>query len=696
MEARHGSLVARTIERDLEITNGRVLVRLILRDGGYVQEFHALGAEGQPHILLSSIHKNLIPSSHHRACASPMISGNRPHLFGVCRESLRMVYSEAEIARHDENNVTVRLAGSAQGHSLTCEIALDAGSDMARVMVEDEIAPGGSEPVIEYLMSSYAFLPNGKVVTAPNGPDFTWTPILRPANDHVIGDDAFHSPAVIVRHGLFAAALVPDMEALRNCRPMPAALDLDIDNGLLSTPLISYGFCGYELADGGKYHLHDLTMSRRLPTRKLKYGFFILLDANCRKGQAHGRVARFLWEKRDISRGEPARAVSCWKPTDLRAPEPTDGCPIPPIWFDEATGKWRGCRFSVDGGHHSSIECSTLLYRRLRRARYSGGEDGLIGRCRKYADFLIEARLRSGAIPSWFAEDLTPVSALRSSALTAASVVFLFELARALGSKTYAAAAERSAWFLVKEIVPNALYVDFTCYDPKLGRTFECPDPHTGARPEGGWAVLWSAQALLAAYQHAGNRAYLTGGLNVMDRLCLMQVTADMPWRSETPIGSLVSGNIGACVDMELTAEFAICAMRYGAITGRREYFDRGIAALQAALPQIETMETVRDSISAANAEFGDVFVHFAGKWACGARLVSSARGLIELEIESQSAMAVARIVFAGMRGSGYKLQVNGRRFTASREEMERVVQVRIAQEAPKAERPQFSLSLGR
>jgi len=141
---------------------------------------------------------------------------------------------------------------------------------------------------------------------------------------------------------------------------------------------------------------------------------------------------------------------------------------------------------------------------------------------------------------------------------------------------------------------------------------------------------------------------------------------------------------------MDLTAEFAIIAMRYGAVTRRREYFDRGTAALQCALPQVENNETVRDSISAATAEFGDVFVHLAGKWASGARLASAKRGLIELEIDGPSASAspgALRIVFAGMRGSNYRLQVNGRRFSASREEMERGIHLRVNQETPRHER---------
>jgi hypothetical protein len=86
-------LIIESNGRDISIANGPLLVRLPLRDGGYAQEFQALDSKGAYRPVLSSIHKDLIPFSEHRACASPMIAGTREHLFAVCRESLRMVFS---------------------------------------------------------------------------------------------------------------------------------------------------------------------------------------------------------------------------------------------------------------------------------------------------------------------------------------------------------------------------------------------------------------------------------------------------------------------------------------------------------------------------------------------------------------------------------------------------------------------------
>ena len=295
METKHGNMIARDLENGIEAGNSRIVLKVIRHDGGYAQEFYAIDRRGLSHLLLTSLHKNLIPSSEHRACSSPMIAGERAHLFGVCRESLRMVYSHVEIAHHDERKVQLLLTGVAQGHTLSCRITIEDESNTAHVLVEDEIERNGSDPLIEYVMSSYAFLPAEQAVLEGRELDYAWAPNLRPANDHVIGDQSFHSPAVIVQEGRLMAALVPDLRVLSKNRVMPAALDLDLSNGLLPAPLLSYGFCGYEETADGDYHSHDITMARRLSGAHLTYGYDLILEADCKRSAAHSWAARHLW-----------------------------------------------------------------------------------------------------------------------------------------------------------------------------------------------------------------------------------------------------------------------------------------------------------------------------------------------------------------------------------------------------------------
>jgi len=309
MVRKSGNLTVDGDGANLDIGNGRIMLRLYVRDGGYVQEFHAKDCAGQYRPVLSSLHKNLIPASEHRVCASPMISGERPHLYGVCRESLRMVYSQASVIEHDERRVTVRLSGDVQFHTLNCAITIESDASHFHVSVDDTVQPEEDIPLVEYVMSAYAFLPGIEPITNDKPLDYIWAPVLRPGKDQLIGDRAFGSPAIIVQHQSCAAAIIPDLRALDSSRPMPAALDMDIANGLLPAPLLSYGLCAYQLTDDGCFCRHDVTMSRRLDPPKLSYAYYLLINADAAHCQAYREVSRFLWSiyGSEAIRSEPAR-----------------------------------------------------------------------------------------------------------------------------------------------------------------------------------------------------------------------------------------------------------------------------------------------------------------------------------------------------------------------------------------------------
>ena len=349
---------------------------------------------------------------------------------------------------------------------MSCRITIEEESSIAHVLVEDDIERNGSDPLIEYVMSSYAFLPAEQTVLEGRELDYAWAPNLRPANDHVIGDRSFHSPAVIVQEGRLMAALVPDLRVLSKNRVMPAALDLDRSNGLLPAPLLSYGFCGYEETPDGNYHSHDITMARRLSSAHLTYGYDLILEADCKCSTAHSSVARHLWNiyGKQEARGSRDRSTptiphsaiepDAWAAFGLRAlgsDETTDGevytadnmkdillsSPqdggLFPTRYDLEHDEWAGCRNSMGNAEYHTVECSEQLYWLLKWHQEIEKDPAIIRFCRSYADFLISARLRNGAIPSWYTRSRIPLSVLRTDARTAMSALFLAELGRVTG-----------------------------------------------------------------------------------------------------------------------------------------------------------------------------------------------------------------------------------------------------------------------
>lgn len=712
-----GDLEAITGDNEVEIGNNRVRARFRLLDGGYSQEFLAADRRGRFHLILSSIHRHLIPSSEHRAITSPMISGGPRHLFALTRDSLRMIYSRARIVEHNEQCIVAELTGSALGHNLSSLITVEANSNAIHVETEDNIERGWSDPLVEYSMNSFAFLPDGQILSVGEQPDYTWAPSLRPADDHVIGDYSFHSPAAIVQSGPLAAALMPDLDLLGRHRPMQTCLDLDLSNGLLPAPLLSFGFCGYEQVYGGSYARHDMTHAKRIPGNRLTYGCHLILDADCKRGTAHTQVARFLWSRYGAKhRATPTQTnfdrssqqrLSLLTVPDARAcyglhaigicedgklidqacslVETALTAPIDrglfPTRCDTRQQHWSGCQVDIGGAAYHTVECSTQLYWLLKWHESCRRDDRILQFCRSYADFLLGAMQRNGAIPSWYDGDHIPISLSRSGVQTAPSAAFLAVLARITGEKNYARAAERCAKFVLKEIVPRRLFLDASLLNTADRCALECADPHTSMRPASGTAMLWIALMCLEL-----GPDYLTPGRSILDQLCLLQSVWTKPWAPEhLDHGSLAQGNVGARQDPELTAEFARCAMHYGALTGEKDYFERGAAALRSLTRAHGLSALTRARVAASTAEiestFGTIYIHVGKQWAValdGWRLgaVDIESGAVSLNVTDGPAGGDGRIVFGGLRRKLYRVELNGQTEKVSREELIRGIHI--------------------
>ena len=138
----------------------------------------------------------------------------------------------------------------------------------------------------------------------------------------------------------------------------------------------------------------------------------------------------------------------------------------------------------------------------------------------------------------------------------------------------------------------------------------------------------------------------------------------------------MARGNTCAQPDPIVTADFAYCAICYGAACGIQEYCDRGAAALRAALNwdcAPSERARVKAIASIIEREFGAVYVSVSGKWCVelnGCRIDA-------LDIKgtsiclSTAGTAGGRVVFAGLRAKTYEVCINGRRNSYSRETME-------------------------
>lgn len=187
---------------------------------------------------------------------------------------------------------TITLAAQGEGYSITKVVTLPAQGQLVTVSVSCRFQR--ENPVIRYLLDTYAFAPDGKPMKAYGKPDATFAPGIRPRKDGVIGDHFFRSPVVTVQEGELAASIMPDIDVLKDNRYIPTIVDLDAANGVVDAPLISYGFADHKLT-GHVYYANDSSMTRPAPP-ELLLGYTILLDAKAEPYGAYQKAAKWQWD----------------------------------------------------------------------------------------------------------------------------------------------------------------------------------------------------------------------------------------------------------------------------------------------------------------------------------------------------------------------------------------------------------------
>jgi hypothetical protein len=225
------------------------------------------------------------------------------------------------------NNTSVRLTGIKQGVPITQEITIPAGSQRVHFDVSLQL----KEPKLDKTVSAFTFNHQG-------APSFVQTPTLKfdnedsnqnrwtlvPSKDQVIGDRAYHSPAIVLQEGKLFTALVPDLNSINENKmvspdarrtsninrnrfsvaiendkwTMPTGLDLNVVSGISDNkPLFAYGYMDNIIQHHIRYQRrNDGSMIRSLDKTSVKYGFDLFLGANEKENVAFQKVIQFMWQ----------------------------------------------------------------------------------------------------------------------------------------------------------------------------------------------------------------------------------------------------------------------------------------------------------------------------------------------------------------------------------------------------------------
>jgi len=304
----------------IEIQNKRVKARFSIEGNDVVQQYFA--SKSGEWILVAEAFK---PQSPFPTSATQLLNSSLDpnHRFLVSEGVGGM-----SVERENAQEVVVKLSGKSGQTPIQQMVTLGADNDYFHFEISAELM--GSPAQLDYLLSTFTFNIDGL-------PAFVHTPGLKfdnedskqnrfkllPAQDQIIGDRAFHAPAVIVQKGNLFAALVPDLNDINKYAivspdarrtldiprnifsapfeddkyTMPTGLDLNVQSGLTEKPILTYGLMDNIIAHHIRYQrVNDSTMVRTLTKNKVQYGFDLFVGADVAENVGFQRVTAHQWK----------------------------------------------------------------------------------------------------------------------------------------------------------------------------------------------------------------------------------------------------------------------------------------------------------------------------------------------------------------------------------------------------------------
>ncbi|HTY57814.1 MAG TPA: hypothetical protein VMF59_03315, partial [Bacteroidota bacterium] len=396
---------------------------------------------------------------------------------------------------------------------------------------------------------------------------------------------------------------------------------------------------------------------------------------------------------------------------------PREGGLAPTIFYVDSTGghwvadhAWGG----IDGGknlpmfHNAWTSTWMLSWAELlprRRPEILGYVSGI-------ARFLLAHQEPSGVIPSWY-DPATgePSPVLRDeNAETAGAALFLSRYARATGDTASRRGAERAMRYILGTIVPERKWFDFETFFSCSAKPVTFFDSVTGQYPQNTLSMDMAAEACASLYALTGKRQYVERGSAILDYLCLYQQIWSPRWLSRELFGGFGVQNTDAEWSDARQGYFAVTLMDYYALTGRREYFERGVAALRAMFSLFESPGSPRTaenyghsggddpagvtglhwgtgssvvSIEMITKEYGGAYVNLRERWGAGldgCRIPSVAVGHGAVRVALLDNLGVHRdllLKFGFTENRSYEVVVNGNALgTYTHAELERGIHV--------------------
>lgn len=218
----------------------------------------------------------------------------------------------------------------------------------------------------------------------------------------------------------------------------------------------------------------------------------------------------------------------------------------------------------------------------------------LLDYAKRYADALIRLQDSDGFFPAWLnLDNLKPMPSLKRSPETSVSVTFLLKMYQATREQRYLQSAQKAMKAVMGKIIPEGQWEDFETYwscsrvgsDNWVGKKIA----RNNMFKQNSFSVYWTAEALLEMYKITGSKNYLKWGQRTLDELLMYQAVWQPPFIAVRSLGGFGVMNADAEWNDSRQSLFAGLILEYGEILKKKEYLQRGLAALRASFTMMYT-----------------------------------------------------------------------------------------------------------
>ncbi len=236
---------------------------------------------------------------------------------------------------------------------------------------------------------------------------------------------------------------------------------------------------------------------------------------------------------------------------------------------------------------YSVVDCTLSTYWAMKFSQdFSESEQEVKNISTDLFALLQEIQLESGEVPAYVdfeSDNKTPIISdiLRGSASSGAPLMFLTEYYKISQDKNIILMAEKIAHFVQTEIIPEDKWHDFEPFYSCTHLPTDFYDVYTKKHVMNGLCIYWSAEGMKVLYQITKKEEFLKSGERILAILSLFQQVWDAPYISFNTFGGFCSQNIDAELSDARQGLFVRMYMEYYLLTGKKEYMERGIAALR-------------------------------------------------------------------------------------------------------------------